>query len=522
MDFVTLDAVAWVNISSSFVLGDKICRFRKDTSKTDRGDPKLFKDLVKYWMAFQVVQVLHEYGLRPGFNDELEEWSSDLYSIVQLMSKNHQSKVDAQRADSCIKILFDGNKTEHWGCLLRCELGTQLAFKRMNNFALPLVVMSWHRMVQEFFSTNADYTFFDLGNYSETQEQGKKVAYGDAMYLETINEKKRTRIDEFDCFHLNKALENSPDVCLSLVEWARHILVPVVETNEQKQKRIQWLQDRQMKSYAISTKVINWKADLEKTQTIVEPSTAVATTLSSEDVHDTSVLMKNIGLSLIAAERTIDSIPRKNADRKEDDKKVQLGIMSFVQCIKNNEKTGGVHNMATALGWLEDNKTTLSITDNETSVHGGSNRDDNPAQGDGGRTANDEGHESEGGDIEDDDDSEVQMSDNESEKSYGIFGVEDSTKEKEDDDEVAVDEDIDNTDSIFDVAGQRNEGDEMEEREGTIEGSQEQDDGERENETEGRNNPPEKKGKRKVIESDTDNEEGNKKKKIKKKKKKDE
>ena len=190
MDFVTLDAVAWLNISSSFVLGDKICRFRKDTSKTDRGDPKLFKDLVKYWMAFQVVQVLHEYGLRPGFNDELEEWSSDLYRIVQLMSKNQQSKVDAQRADSCIKILFDGNKTEHWGCLLRCDVGTQLAFKRMNNFALPLVVMSWHRMVQEFFSTNADYTFFDLGNYSETQEQGKKVAYGDAMYLETINKKR--------------------------------------------------------------------------------------------------------------------------------------------------------------------------------------------------------------------------------------------------------------------------------------------------------------------------------------------
>ena len=492
---------------------------------------------MKYWMAFQVVQVLHEYGLKPGFNDELEEWSSDLYSIVQLMSKNHQSKVDAQRADSCIRILFDGNKTEHWGCLLRCDVGTQLAFKRMNNFALPLVVMSWHRMVQEFFSTNADYTFFDLGNYSETQEQGKKVAYGDAMYMETINEKKRTRIDNFDCFHPNKALENSPDVCISLVEWARHILVPVVETNEQKQKRVQWLQDRQMKSYAISTKVINWKADLEKTQTIVEPSTAVATTLSNEDVDDTSVLMKNIGLSLIAAERTIDSIPRKNADRKEDDIKVQLGIMSFVQCIKNNAKTGGVHNIATALGWLEDNKTTLSITDNKTSAHGGSNRDDNPAQGDGGRTANDEGHESEGGDIKDDDDSEVtdeifQMSDIESEESYGIFGVEDSTKEKEDDDEVAVGKDIDNSDSFFDVAGDRNEGEEMEEGEGTMEGSQEQDeeldnsgpdsDGGRDNETEGRNNPPQKKGKRKVIESATDNEEGNKKKKNKKKKKKDE
>ncbi len=64
----------------------------------------------------------------------------------------------------------------------------------MNNFALPLVIMSWHRMVQEFFSSNADYTFFDLGNHSETQESKKNVAYGDNMYMETINEKKRTKL----------------------------------------------------------------------------------------------------------------------------------------------------------------------------------------------------------------------------------------------------------------------------------------------------------------------------------------
>jgi hypothetical protein len=63
----------------------------------------------------------------------------------------------------------------------------------MNNFALPLVIMSWHRMVQQFFSSNADYTFFDLGNYSETQEQSKKAGYGDNMYMETINEKKENQ-----------------------------------------------------------------------------------------------------------------------------------------------------------------------------------------------------------------------------------------------------------------------------------------------------------------------------------------
>ncbi len=112
---------------------------------------------------------------------------------------------------------------------------------------------------------------------------------------------------------------------------------PCCRNNEQKQKRVQWLKDRPMKSYSIYTKVISWKADLEKTMlvapTMVPPSTMVAPMLSNKDIMDTSVLLKNIGFSLVAAKRTIDSIPWKNADRKEDDIAVQLGIESFVQCI---------------------------------------------------------------------------------------------------------------------------------------------------------------------------------------------
>jgi hypothetical protein len=118
-----------------------------------------------------------------------------LYHIVQLLSKNQQSKEDSQHADLCIKILFDTNKTEHWGSLLCVDFGTQLAFRKMNNFAVPLVIMSWHRMVQEFFSCNAGYTFFDIGDYSETQENKKHVVYGDKLHMETIfNNKKEQKL----------------------------------------------------------------------------------------------------------------------------------------------------------------------------------------------------------------------------------------------------------------------------------------------------------------------------------------
>jgi hypothetical protein len=80
-----------------------------------------------------------------------------------------------------------------------------------------------------------------------------------------------------------------------------------VETDNQKQKKVQWLKDRPMESYFITNKVISWKVDQEETMW-------VAPTLPKEDMqfnikHDnTSVLLKNIGVALIAAKRSIDSI----------------------------------------------------------------------------------------------------------------------------------------------------------------------------------------------------------------------
>jgi hypothetical protein len=227
--------------------------------------------------------------------------------------------------------------------------------------------------------------------------------------------------------------------------------------------------------------------------------------LSNEDVIDTSVLLKNIGFSLIVAKRTIYSFTRKNADRKEDDMAIQTGIESFVQCIKNNAKTEEVDNITTAMRWLVNNKgmvgTALSITDNKTSAHGGSNGDDNLAQGDGGETANDGGHERKGADHKDDGDSDdsdeiLQMSDGESEESDGFFGFDESTKENENDVEVPVGKEIDDNDPFFADADDHNEGEENEEGEGAIEGSNKPDklfyssgsdsDGVKDNETEGR------------------------------------
>ncbi len=138
--------------------------------------------------------------------------------------------------------------------------------------------------------------------------------------------------------------------------------------------------------------------------------------------------------------------------------------------LENNAKTEEVNNMTTAVGWLINNKglvgTTLSISDNKTCGHGGSNSDDisnDSAPGDGGETANDGGHELKGAVYKDDGDSDdsdeiLKMSDGESEEWDGFFGIDDSTKEYENNVEVPVGEQIDDNDPFFADADDQKKG----------------------------------------------------------------
>jgi len=49
------------------VLGNKIAKQESNTSIAYRGNPQFFYEVVQYWVAFELVQVFHKYGLNPKF-----------------------------------------------------------------------------------------------------------------------------------------------------------------------------------------------------------------------------------------------------------------------------------------------------------------------------------------------------------------------------------------------------------------------------------------------------------------------
>jgi hypothetical protein len=168
--------------------------------------PQFFYERMQYWVAFDLVKIFSKYGFTPTFSENLKEWSSDLHCIVQLLSKTTQTKEDEERATLCIDTLFDKDTTENWGHFGRSESGTKSHLLRMSNFALPLVILTWQRMLLEHFHNNSEETFFQLGNYSARATR-YAAAPLNGLYLirrDRVKEGHDTQIFSFDCFEINE------------------------------------------------------------------------------------------------------------------------------------------------------------------------------------------------------------------------------------------------------------------------------------------------------------------------------
>ncbi len=151
--------MSWYVINASYIIGGKIAK--QKPIFTDRGVPQFFYELVQYWVAFELVKILTKYGLTRTFNENLKDWSLDLHCIVQLLSKTTQTKEDKEGATKCIDTLFNKDTTENWGHFGRTEFGTKSHLQKMSNFALPLVILTWQRMLLKHFHDNSDETFFE-------------------------------------------------------------------------------------------------------------------------------------------------------------------------------------------------------------------------------------------------------------------------------------------------------------------------------------------------------------------------
>jgi hypothetical protein len=98
-NFFDTDAISWYHIDVSFIIGEKISSKKAKPNFPDRGQPGYFMEIFQHWVAFDLVQIFHWYGLKPKFNESLCEWLKDLNSIVTVFGKNKPPTEDKNQAE---------------------------------------------------------------------------------------------------------------------------------------------------------------------------------------------------------------------------------------------------------------------------------------------------------------------------------------------------------------------------------------------------------------------------------------
>ncbi len=142
-------------------------------------------------------------------------------------------------------------------------------FKNMTNFAIPLVILTWHRMIQEYFWKHENKTFFHYENYMEQKQRFPKNVL-DLYMIDSIE--MEVNIASFDMIRPNSDADISKEACLSLLEWANYLLEPYADIDNNDDSKLNKVNNLKgpMMSYKITDDEINWKKETETNTTVTE------------------------------------------------------------------------------------------------------------------------------------------------------------------------------------------------------------------------------------------------------------
>jgi hypothetical protein len=269
-----------------------------------------------------------------------------LHCVVRFLKKIPQTDDEKKRAQECIGILFEPTKTEHYGSFIRCEHETKMNFKNMTDFPIPLVILTWHRMTQEYFSKHDNKTFFHYGNYSENKQRGPKNGLDNLYMIDSLDVEEK--ILSFDMIHPNSDADVSKEACPLLLEWATYLLEPYadIDNNDDSGFNNDNNLKGPMQSYKITDDEIKWKIETDTNTT--EPE-AIASAPEEEllwNKFDLSVenksnisLVCNIAEALQVSHSRYGKLKRLNNAQQDEKDTIELVMLSVMQMHCNETVT---------------------------------------------------------------------------------------------------------------------------------------------------------------------------------------
>ena len=116
--------LSWYALNVGRVVGDKLTRWHNDPCKKgDQGSSVVYNELMQAWVIYELVQVLHIYGLTPTVRSDLGNNSESLSKIASYLRDKTKLDNDSKgKVEKMIQKLFA--ETEHSAMFKQMQFGS--------------------------------------------------------------------------------------------------------------------------------------------------------------------------------------------------------------------------------------------------------------------------------------------------------------------------------------------------------------------------------------------------------------
>jgi hypothetical protein len=176
-----------------YIVGNKITRWHDDPNKSkDRGSSLVYNGFMNAWITYELVQVLHIYGLTPAVRSNLQDVSSRLFKIETFMrDRTTQNAKDYEDAEKLIQQLFAG--TDHSAIFKQMGLRNMTHFKQLTCYAIPFLIITYLHQLQEYFFLVEDKDFFKEGMYAAIPSRERGGTTTNNIWMSKSTDKNKNR-----------------------------------------------------------------------------------------------------------------------------------------------------------------------------------------------------------------------------------------------------------------------------------------------------------------------------------------
>jgi hypothetical protein len=154
--------LSWYALDVAHVLGNKLTRWHDYPFRSkDRGSSLVYNEFMQARFTYELVQVLHVYGLTPLVRSDLGKVSLDLSKTDTFLRDRTklEDDADAKHAEMFIQRLF--GEIEHSAIFKQMMMGSMSHFKQLTTYAIPFLLITWLRQLEEHFFLHPKDDFFE-------------------------------------------------------------------------------------------------------------------------------------------------------------------------------------------------------------------------------------------------------------------------------------------------------------------------------------------------------------------------